>query len=249
MASEALISIWKEWIVLHSKLCAHAQDEGSVMPSAPLISSDSDCSSSKHKLLYIGQATRGGWCDDDFLEGVNTKKPIADLIVEFEENNRHFVRNDRGKFSFWKTLRDTSYLLGNEEGHSNCLYSNLAKIGLPKCNPVGFYLKDQLKLAALTLRVEIEEYRPTIVFFATGRFGSKIVLDGTGIVEDKWHKSDNYPSVAKIDNEIWWVPRSMDLDRPAFLWTMHPRQGSCIQRAFWASAALQLSLGKSDIVH
>lgn len=237
-----LVPLWAEWLAMYSYLRRCAIRDNLSLPTQPFFSSDSGSKDVGHRLLFVGQATRAWWYDAEFSKLQEAETPIADFVADWENRNRDFIYEECGKFSFWLAFREISRSLG-EADYANCLWSNLAKIGVPRGNPKGIFFNKQRDLAARTLKVEIEQYRPSIVIFATGRFGASIVLEGTRTSIDDWTKSDNYPVIKEHDDDLWWIPRDHVAGRPALMWIRHPRLGRKIHRPFWAKAARCLSDG------
>jgi hypothetical protein len=243
--------LWKEWLTLHRIVKAAAPDYlKNAQISAPFMSSDSGLHNAQHRLLFIGQATGRGWYDKEFMYEHNLDTPYASIISERQARNRTFVSdNGRRNGLFWHTFREMSRKLGNADGeHSNALWSNIAKIGVSSGNPKGMLLSLQSDLAARTLQSEISAYHPSVVVFASGEYGSSIVLSATKTIVGNWKRSEDDPVLKRIDNDFWWIPRDGQAGTPAYLWTRHPSHGvSSLRRNLWVNVAFQLSSGSMSI--
>lgn len=235
MPGRALKQLWCEWIELHSVLEKGMKEEGALekLPTAPFFSA----ASNRHRkqILFVGKATDGDWCPDSY--GSALRKSRDDAISERLRCNRKFVQSVGNKTAFWALFHRLTGI-SQEFGLEGGIWSNVAKIGSKKGNPSGLLLSAQADLAERTLRAEVEEYQPELIFFVAGSdaFMSRIILRALNLTsaEAAWSISERAEPEAGV-RDVWWRNTT-----PPVLWTQHPQGKQSRETGYWLTKAKSL---------
>ena len=98
----------------------------------------------------------------------------------------------------------------------NLVWTNICKIRCLRRNPSGEIFRAQRSLALETLRLEIDLYRPSLIYFASGCFASEIVDEAVGTTGDTPSSEER-----KEKHLIWW--RESTGAMPGIVWSRHPQ--------------------------
>jgi hypothetical protein len=176
-------------------------------------------------ILLVGKATDKCWRKDAFLQS-RGRPPEKRLEERQDASKAHLAemltKPNSSFWYFWNQLRD--------ELKVPVIWTNLAKLGVMEGNPAGKRLMLQKDLAKDTLKAEIEEYKPSMVFLVSGTYAEKPIVFPVFGPSDQWEKPGDY----------WWQQRTEEM--PPVLWTYHPqgRHGRKEQRAEWIGQARRL---------
>ena len=229
--SPKLRQVWNEWLDKYRVLKSSSEIEAL---AAPFFSSAHiNYSMQQRVLLFVGKATDQDYFLPNFENDLLVSNDAA--VIGRLEQNRKLVEKDRPSTAFWKLFVELSVAAGNCENLENIVWTNICKIGLRSGPPTDALLQVQKELAIRTLRIEIEEYRPSLVVFVSGKYASEVVISLGKVPEEEWKKS-NMPGA---DSGTWWL-RSPTRDSPSFLWTMHPQFKSTLEKQAWVQRALWL---------
>lgn len=220
-----LKKLWCEWIELHAVLEREISDL-----AAPFFSACSRTKCNK-RILLVGKATDRDWRADSYRDCLD--RPIDEVIQERLRQNLDLVQSRGNGKAFWNffcRLAD----INSEFGLDSIIWSNVAKIGRMRGNPRGKLLSRQVDLAIRTLRAEIREYHPALIFFVTGSDPvlSCIIHRTLGTLDCNWIKSDERSADVP---DVWW--RSGE---PAALWTRHPQGAHNKEKDYWVKRARKL---------
>ena len=195
-------------------------------------------------ILYIGKATGKDWYRKEFRS--HSLECMEARLIERHECTKNFLNlvcTDKGEYdsAFWRHARSLSTqaaMIWNQkvERLQNLAWTNICKVGAVKGNPSGKLREAQRTIAADTLRLEAELYRPSLIYFVTWNFEEDVVDQFIGEnSEQSWRK--------ERENEyIWWRPAMNG--QPPMLWTQHPERKNKNLTERWLRFACELCLSK-----
>jgi|GEM_PF-4536447 len=215
MHISTLNCLWQKWFDLYSSLSAK-QEYANHLAGLFVGHVPADFAVQQTKILYVGKATRG-----QFKSVTDSSDDRTDFDQTFQLHQNYAADLFAGLScgAFWPFADKISKQMGSDS-RSNLAWTNLCKIGMTTKNPSAKLIAEQKVLATLTLRAEIESYRPTLVVLVTNNFARDILLeavDGQDLAS--WTKSEMEAS-KRVDG-IWWRPASPSF--PALLWMRHPQ--------------------------
>jgi hypothetical protein len=220
-----LDELWPDWL----SALDGAEKERPGELAAPFYSAASaSWEQQRHRFMIVGQATRGAWRHEDFDANAS---PSTSLEERKRANREHIACHKRS--AFWRAFEFGSGLSATTR-YDNAVWTNIGKIGLCTKNIDGSLMSRQSELATETLRVELEEYRPTLVHFATGQVGDKCILAATGTKDSDWSR------LGQGDlNDIWFIR----IDGCSMVWTRHPNWAKPHLVAAWNDKLMKLANG------
>jgi hypothetical protein len=189
-------------------------------------------------ILLVGKATFGPWNEKSFLECCG--KTMDSRILERQRFTTQFIQQRAKSYGggFWPFARQINKELVVEwktrpiDPLQHVTWTNICKVGTAKGNPRGRLLECQRDLAIETLRCEIQEYSPKLVWFVTWDFCWDIVKETVRARNDEtWDRGGN-------EECIWSFPA--DGTRPPVLLTGHPERRPRKDRRLWIKKALDL---------
>lgn len=184
-------------------------------------------------VLYVGKATGGDWHRERYKRSPS--------VSDRRKCTAEWLESVKAKdycSPFWQFALGLSSRLGAKAKHrieplQNMVYTNICKIGVLDGNPSGECFAAQRDLAIETLRLEIEEYLPSLVVFVTWGYADDLIMEV--IREDpngsSWHKERN-------GEWLWWR-ESVD-SMPPLLLTGHPQGKRRQDREAWLQQAFEL---------
>jgi hypothetical protein len=189
--------------------------------AAPFISCELDGyhTTRGSKILYVGQATAGDWFLEQYLEEKNleTNQGFEKSLQERLLCTKRFFKGGGRNSQFWRFAKKLSGS-GSQNGAAliepleNLVWSNLVKIGVKNGNPKGLYYIKQKDIAVQTLRLEIQYYKPDLIYIAHGRYGGEIVDSVFDYKPGLWNE-ENW-------NGFWFRERSKEF--PPIIRSDHP---------------------------
>jgi len=156
-------AIWLRWLQLFDATGAQIDHERLAAPFFSCGPPD------KATVLYVGKATGGSWHRDKFQRTVKERLECTSKWIEA-------VRNGEYRSAYWHLFLELEARAALNDRDSAAVWTNICKIGVLQGNPRAHYLAFQRKLAIETLRLEIETYRPRLVFFVTGDYADDVVM-------------------------------------------------------------------------
>ncbi len=174
--------------------------------AAPFLSAPSPFTATNggRSILLVGKATDGDWKMKDFEACARNKQ-----IEKRRRVARSFIAemSQKPKSEFWRFFQDLQKI------GLPVIWSNLVKIGIKGGNPRGTDLNLQKELAQRTLRAEIDEYKPSLVFLVSGEYAVKEIVSPVFEKSGRWTKPKG--------KNYWWRNRTEEM--PPVLWTYHPQ--------------------------
>ena len=198
------------WIELHDRLRDLPKNQGRL--AAPFVSTPDPTpyDHSRPAVMLVGQATRGEWFAPNY-ERVRSR-PLPERLRERRLATANFLTNPvyakHRRSAFWRVLGRLKSLAGGQ-----VIWSNVAKIGIRSGNPDWRLVVAQADLATATLQAEIDHYHPKLVVFVSGYLGRHEVL--APLLNIAREQSSDRNGIFHI--------RYPERNRPALLWTCHPR--------------------------
>lgn len=231
--------LWREWLKEYSVMCDSREIDSAEL-AAPFFSVATP-GRRWPTMLYVGKATGGCWFRDSFLNcaGQAPGCRVSERI-ELTERWLKAVRSGNSRdyrSDFWDFGNQLEELAAEVAGQKSqpfrhLIWSNIAKIGRRDRNPHGAYFRLQKALAIRTLRAEVEAYRPSLVYFATGDDYSQVIGEILGdLQEASWDRTD-------AQRGIWW--RKAMRDFSPVVWTEHPQGKPRRNWIFWLGKVREL---------
>lgn len=233
----SLESIGSQWIDLFDELCCAPNIKDQI--AAPFLSIPAP---DMRSVLYVGKATSkdGPGGDAPFGQPYpGDKQARGARIKERREATKKFLEEIAPTYNsgFWQLAGELNvaiakaYELPAATTLRHITWTNLCKIGALKGNPSGLLFRRQRDLAVETLRVEIELYKPQLIWFATWDYGWDLVKQVFGdSADESWDQTGN--------EEWFWLRRATD-GFPAALLTGHPERKGAQLRSVWLSRAMK----------
>lgn len=183
------------------------------------------------EVLLVGKATAGEWYSDKYRLDPSPEARRS-CTVDF----LRWVVSGGYSSAFWSFAKGISAKTATDDVSplSNLVWSNVAKLGVTIGNPEGRVLAAQTELCAELLRAEIAYYKPKVVVFVTGSYGTVIVEKAIGMPATAWARSASSSA---------WLRAEGDL--PPMILLPHPQGKSRENIEAWTAAIARLAGGES----
>ncbi len=202
------------------KLFDHLQNEDSFKGqiAGPFFSIEPE-ENSKPRILYVGKATDGSWDARKVIE----KK--SDHWDERLHERTDCTRSELGCLESKKTDSRAFWrlMIFFRAKNYETIWSNICKIGAESKNPNSGLVAAQKDLAIETILIEIECYKPMLVYFVTNDFVEEILNEiRLKITKCDWNKHPDIGTAPRSPaTDVEWINGTET--HPAFLWTQHPQ--------------------------
>ena len=201
-----------EWIRLHDRFHRNCQIDYNSL-AAPFVSVHDPrvSDSSAPTILLIGKATARDWFAASYehwrsRSALDRLAERRSVTIDFITNPNYRRARSSGFWQMWKRLKDVT--------GGAVIWSNVAKIGTRRGNPNWRLVEAEAELAIATLKAEVEQYKPRLIFFVTGYFARyEVVVPFLAA------------SMNTVQNEHGiFLRRGGGKGNPAVLWTGHPER-------------------------
>lgn len=217
---ETLVAAERDLVELYRSLCPNGPRE-CVWDQPFLAGCGPRYREAAPKLLAVGQATMG-WSD---VEDPANPGSIA------EQSNAFILEPTAG--GFFRHMRDLSLCLTADPAPANPLelvaWSNLARIGYARHNPVGEQFEVQQAICERLLRAEIDWLQPDLILLLTGNYQHQFV--------SKIFAGIDWRDLPGVEGGNTWHGRR---NGSVVVWTMHPGRRSAASLAAEREAIARL---------